>query len=129
MSNKTDAIMEIAMTEQETIKELNRLADLYHKRKKEFDKASRIRWILTFVGFTLVFLIIIFLFSQATMKDMLKADIRTIGTILLIACLFSGGHMYFNVAIFGWLFQKDIAEGRRLDDIEKRIRELEKTLK
>ena len=129
MSNKTDAIKVIAMTEQETIKELEYLADLYHERKKEFSKASRIRWLISFVGFGIVFSFVLIGIAGGDIEEIFSADIRNILIVLLAGMVMAGFHFLINVSVFGWLFQKDIAEGRRLDDIEKRIRELEKTLK
>ena len=40
----------------EKTEELIRLGKLFHQRQTEFKKASRLRWILTFVGFAVVFL-------------------------------------------------------------------------
>lgn len=114
------------MTEKETIKELERLANIYYERKQEFVKASRIRWLLSFAGFALVFF---FVLIKGDFKSLFSADIKSIIILLLVGVVMTGFHFFINVSVFGWLFQKDIAEGRRLDDIEKRIRELEKTLK
>ena len=116
------------MSEEETVKELNRLADLYYEREAEFAKASRTRWILTFVGFTLVVSYILIGITGG-IESLFSADIKNILIVLLAGAVITGFHFWVNISIFGWLFQKDIAEGRRLDDIEKRIRELEKTLK
>lgn len=111
------------MTEKETIKELERLSNLYHQRKQEFAKASRIRWLISFAGFVLVFC---FILIKGDIKTLFSADVKNILLMLLVAIVMTGFHFFINVSVFGWLFQKDIAEGRRLDDIEKRIRELEK---
>ena len=113
------------MTEQETIRELERLANLYHERKREFAKASRIRWILTFVGFLLVFC---FLFLKGDIRSLFDENIKDILLMFAGAIMLTGLYFLINVSVFGWLFQKSIAEGRRLDNIEKQIRELEKTL-
>lgn len=113
------------MTEKETIRELERLANIYFERKEEFVKASRIRWLLSFAGFALVFFIFLI---KGDLKSLFSADIRTVLIMLLVSIVMTGFHFFINFSVFGWLFQKDIAEGRRLDDIEKQIRELEKTL-
>ena len=114
------------MREQDTIKELERLAKLYHERKAEFAKASKTRWILAFIGFVLVFFVILI---RGDIKSLFSADIKTTLLVLIIAIVVTGFYFFVNISIFGWLYQKDIAAGRRLDDIEKRIIELEKTLK
>ena len=105
--------------------EIERLGRLYCERKAEFIKANRIRWLLTFVGFAVAFLVILCLFAQPDIEDILNADITAILTILFIACMFSAFHIFVNGSIFGWLFQKIIAQDRRLDEIMKQIRELE----
>lgn len=121
------------MNEKETIKELERLSNLYHERKAEFDKASRIRWILAFVGFVLVFFFILIKGdTKSLFKALFSADIEQIKNILLLllaGMVVTGFHFFINISVFGWLFQKDIAENRRLDSIEQQIRELEKHLK
>ena len=114
------------MSEQDTIKELERLSKLYYERKAEFDKASKTRWILAFIGFVLVFS---FVLIRGNIKSLFSADIKSLLMALLAVTVATGFYFFVNISIFGWLFQKDIAEGRRLDDIEKRISELEKTLK
>ena len=117
------------MTKQETIEELERLARIYYERQAEFAKASRIRWLLSFVGFVLVFFYLLIL---GDIKSLFRVrsfeEIKNILMMLLVCIMFTGFYYFINVSVFGWLFQKDIAEDRRLDDIEKRIRELEKTL-
>lgn len=114
------------MTEQETIKELKRLANLYHERKREFAKASRTRWILTFVGFLLVFC---FLFLKGDIRSLFDENIKDILLMLAGAIMLTGFYFFINISVFGWLFQKNIAEGRQLDNIEKQIRELEENIK
>lgn len=113
------------MTKQETIEELERLARIYYERQAEFAKASRIRWLLSFVGFVLVFFYLLIL---GDIKSLFSTSIKNILMMLLVCIVFTGFYYFINISVFGWLFKKDIAEGRRLDDIEKRIRELEKTL-
>jgi hypothetical protein len=118
------------MTEQETLKEFKRLANLYHVRKREFAKASRTRWILTFVGFVLLFVFILIkgdieYFFQIDSFD----DIKNTLAMIFVAIMFTGIYFFINVSVFGWLFQKNISEWRRLDNIEKEILELEKQLK
>ena len=115
-------------TKEETEKEICRLYKLYCERLDEFKKAQRARWILTFVGIAAVFILVVCLFSQPSLDDILNAGIGTIGTVLLVACMFSAFYIFVNISIFGWLIQKIIAEDRRLDDIKKRIYVLEKKL-
>lgn len=114
------------MLDPETTKaEINRLADIYYTRKDEFAKASRIRWVLSFIGFVLIFFLFLI---QGDVKSLFHADIRKILIILLISCVVTGFHFFVNISIFGWLFQRDIAEGRRLKNIEMQLEELAKDL-
>ena len=118
------------MTEQETLQEFNRLANLYHIRKREFEKASRTRWILTFIGFVLLFVFILIkgdieYFFQIDSVD----DIKNTLAMIFVAIMFAAFYFFINVSVFGWLFQKNISEWRRLDGIEKQILELENQLK
>lgn len=108
------------------VAELERLSKLYFKRKQEFAKASRIRWLISFIGFALVFFFIII---RGDLKSLFNESIWYILIMLLVGTVMTGFYFFINVSVFGWLFQKDIAESRRLDDIEKQIRELEKTLR
>lgn len=121
------------MNKKETISELERLSNLYHERKSEFSKASRIRWILVFIGFVLLFFYILIKGDiKSLLGSIFSADIEHIKNILLmllVGVAATGFHFLVNISVFGWLFQKDIAEGRRLDSIEQQIRELEKHLK
>lgn len=112
-----------------TKREIEQLARLYYERKAEFEKASRIRWVLTFVGFTLVVSYILISIVGGGIESLFSADIRNILIMLLAGAVITGFHFFINISIFGWLFQKDIAADRRLADIERKIRELEKTLK
>lgn len=114
------------MSEKQILEELERLANIYYKRQAEFKKASRSRWLISFVGFALV---IIFLLIKGDIDYLFSAGIKNILIMLLVGTVMTGFYFFINVSVFGWLFQKDIAEGRRLDDIEKQIRELEKTLR
>ena len=112
-----------------TKREIEQLARLYYERETEFKKASRIRWILAFVGFTLVVSYILISIVGGDIKSVFSADIRNILIMLLTGAVITGFHFFINISVFGWLFQKDIAEDRRLANIENRIRELEKELK
>ena len=114
------------MTEKQILEELERLTKIYYERKKEFAKAGRIRWLLSFVGFVLVFFYILI---QGDLKFLFTAGIKNILIMLLVGIVMTGFYFFVNVSVFGWLFQKDIAEGRRLVDIENEIIELEKTLR
>ncbi len=114
------------MTEQETLKEFKRLANLYHVRKREFAKASRIRWILTFVGFVILFFALLLKFD---ISSLFNTNIKDILMMLFASIMLTGIYFFINVSVFGWLFQKNISEWRRLDNIEKEILELEKQLK
>ena len=114
------------MTEQDTIKELKRLANLHHERKKEFAKASKIRWLLTFAAFVFLFFALLIKFDISTLFN---TNIKDLLLILIATIMLTGLYFFINVSIFGWLFQKDIAEWRRLDNIEEQIKELEKNLK
>ena len=107
--------------------ESERLARLYFERKKEFTKASRTRWLLAFAGFALVFCIILIALNGGDIGSLFSADLASILMILLAGTVLTGFYFFVNVSIFGWLFQKDIAEGRRLDNIEQQIREIEKS--
>lgn len=120
------------MTNKEIAEELERLTNIYYERKQEYQKASRNRMLLTFVGFAVAFIVVVLLLSQPTMEDILSLgwdSLGMIGAVLLLACMFSGFHMFVNLSIFDWLILKDITENRHLIEIEKEIIELEKTLK
>jgi hypothetical protein len=114
------------MAEKQILEELERLTKIYYERKKEFAKAGRIRWLISFIGFALVFC---FILIQGNLKFLFTAGIKNILIILLVGTVMTGFYFFVNVSVFGWLFQKDIAEGRRLVDIENEIIELEKTLR
>ena len=107
------------------ITEINKLYHLLDLRKTEFKKASRIRWILAFVGFVLVFC---FVLIKGDIKSLFEADVIGIFWMLVVAAMLTGFYFFVNVSIFGWLFQKDIADKRRLDNIQQQINELEKNL-
>lgn len=116
------------LDKESTKSEIDSLARLYCEKRYKFEKDSKIRWILTFCAFALVFSYIFIVISVGDIKSLFSEDIMDILAILLAGILITGFHFFINVSVFGWLFQKDIAEGRRLDDIVKQIRDLEKTL-
>ena len=112
-----------------TKREIDRLGRLYCDKRYVFEKESRTRWILTFCGFTLVnFIIVMLVVGNLSIADVLETSLKEIGLSLLLALVITGIHFFINVSIFGWLFQKDISGGRQVDDVVRKIRELEKTI-
>ena len=112
-----------------TKREIDRLARLYCDKRYAFERKSKARWILTFCGFALIiFIITMIVMGISSIEDVLGASLKEIGLALLLAIVLTGIHFFINVSIFGWLFQKDIAGGRQVDDVVRKIRELEKTI-
>lgn len=107
------------------ITELNKLYHLFEIRKKEFAKAKRTRWLMCFAGFVLVFC---FALIKGDIKYLFSADMSKIIGLLIAGIVMTGFHFFVNVSIFGWLFQKDIAADRRLDELKTRISVIESLL-
>lgn len=102
-------------------KELERLRRLYYERKNEFVKANRIRWILTLVCFAICnFIVLLFLFTRKG-----RADLSAIIEMIISSIVLALFHVFVNASVFGALFQKIIAQDRRLDDIMNQIKALE----
>lgn len=95
-------------------KEISRLQQLYHQRKKEFDTAARNRYLLIWFGFAAVFL---FVYSCLSSDDNLIMRI-------IICLILSGIHCFINGGIYLWLYSKNAEESDRLASIEKSINEL-----
>lgn len=98
--------------------EISHLSQMYNEKLCSFKRNGKIRWILTFCGFTLVYFGIL----------MLGLDDPSIGLTLILAAIFTAIHFLINVSIFGWLIQKKIATERELDQMKKKIEQLAKSL-
>lgn len=107
------------------ITELNKLYHLFEIRKKEFAKAKRTRWLMCFAGFVLVFC---FALIKGDIKYLFSADMSKIIGLLITGIVMTGFYFFVTISIFGWILQKDIADGRRLESIREKIIELEDTL-
>ncbi|MBQ3529568.1 MAG: hypothetical protein IJA47_03640 [Oscillospiraceae bacterium] len=97
-----------------TQKEISRLKQLYHLRKKEFDTAARNRYLLPWLGFAGVFF---FIYSCLSSDDNLIMRI-------IICLILSGIYCFVNGSVFMWLYSKNSEESERLASIEKSINEL-----
>ena len=111
-----DVIRELQ--KQVKMQELSRLSQMYNEKLCQFKRNSRIRWIITFCGFSLAYFGILLL---------VLGDVN-IGATLLLAVIFTAIHFLINVSIFGWLIKKRIAEEKQLDPIIKKVDELEQSL-
>lgn len=111
-------------------KELNRLCRLLYEREKEFEKAKHKRIILTIVGFSIFYFVVQMMFSGHTdivamLKAVMSADLSELFAMVVVPIIFACVHFVINASVFGALFQKNIAESRRLEAIEEQIKELE----
>ena len=110
--------------------ELGKLKTIYCEKMRKERKANRIRWSLTFCGFSIFNFIGIMLYmGNFNIEDVLLTSLKDTCTALLLAVVLAGIYFLVNVSIFGWLIQKSIAADRELEPILKRIRELEKKTK
>lgn len=121
MSIKPDSITKgIKMLDKELKQqELNRLHRLLCEREKEFKKAKSQRITITALGFTVFYFWVLFNTGDHTWSN--------IAEDFVVAIVFAGFHVFINGSVFGWLFQKSIAEDRRLDAIMKQIRDVEES--
>ena len=106
------------LQKQVKMQELSRLSQLYNEKLCRLKRHNRIRWILTFCAYALVFFGILLL---------ALGDVN-IGATLLLAVVLTAIHFLINVSIFGWIIQKMIAADRQLEPIFKRVQELEQSL-
>lgn len=111
-----DVIRELQ--KQMKMQELSHLSQMYNEKLCKLKRNSRIRWILTFCGFTLACFGILLL---------VLGDVN-IGATLLLAVIFTAIHFLINVPLFGWLIKKRIADEEQLKPILKKVQELEKIL-
>lgn len=97
--------------------EIYHLSQTYHDKLSKFKRNSRIRWILTFCGFALIYFgVLVNVFPDAE-----------VGLVGLLAVIFTAIHFLINVSIFGWLIQRKIAADRELEQIRQRLNKLEKS--
>lgn len=109
-----DVIRELQ--KQVKMQELSRLSQMYHDKLSKFKRSNRIRWVLTFCGFSIVYFgILVNVFQDAE-----------VGMVGLLAIIFTAIHFLINVSIFGWLIQRKIAADRELEQIKQRLNKLEK---
>ena len=98
--------------------ELKRLYRLLYQKDKEFEKAKLKRTLLTILGFSLFYFIVICQTGKPVGFDILK--------VIVIAIVLGGFHFFINACIFAPLCQKGREEGEFLDSIRKRISDLER---
>ena len=96
--------------------EINRLHKLLCEREKEFNRAKTRRLIITAAGFATFYFLVLFNIGDHAWLN--------IAEDFVVAVVFAVFHVFINGSIFGWLFQKSIAEDRRLEAIIKQIQEL-----
>lgn len=96
----------------------NELYRIFHKREKQVETAKNKRAIITIGAFTLVYFLIFCLDKKPTGLDV----IGDIISAFFIASL----HFGINATIFQQLFSRSEAERKELEEIKKRISELEK---
>lgn len=98
--------------------ELNRLHQLYLKRDREFERAQIQRLIITILGFSIFYFLLLWhIADTSTLKNVLW--------ILFISVAIACFHVFINASIFGALSQKSMAENRRLEAIKTEISKLE----
>jgi hypothetical protein len=105
------------MTLGEKEKERNRLTRLYWERDKEFESAKGKRTILTIIGFTIAYFLILYAVEKPSGFDIVLA--------FIVALVMAGFHFFINSFIFMYLFQKGHRETECLEAIKKKIIELE----
>ena len=96
----------------------NELWRLYCERDKEFEKAKGRRTLITIIGFSIFYLIVLYLFGKPT-------DIEDFGGMLIAALVFGGLHFWINATIFVYLCNKGRDESEVLNQIKKRMDEAE----
>lgn len=97
----------------------NELLKLYYQKDKEFEAAKGKRTILTILLFAVVYFVVMYALTK-------PADWKGVCGNLLASIFIAGIHFWFNSIIFLTLFNKSDAETKTLQDIKKRISELEK---
>jgi hypothetical protein len=98
--------------------ELKRLYILLYKKDQEFEKAKLKRTLLTILGFSLFYFIVICQIGKPVGFNILLA--------IVSAIVLGGFHFFVNACIFVPLCQKGREESETLDRIRKRISELER---
>ena len=90
---------------------------LLYEREKQFESNKLKRSIKTIIAFTLIYFIIFYLAERPTGLEIIAT--------LLVAAIVSGIHFLVNATIFGTLSMIGASEQKILDDIRKKISELE----
>jgi hypothetical protein len=100
--------------------EIDRLYRFYYEKDKEFESAKMKRFVLAILGFSFVYLYILYILWEPSGWDVLYT--------IVLSIVFSGLHCFINSAIFGALAYKGRDEGDTLRHIKERIANLEKEL-
>ena len=98
--------------------ELKRLYRLLYQKDQEFEKAKLKRTLLTILGFSLFYFVILYSIGNNTLKDIIME--------IVISVVLGGFHFFINLCIFAPLCQKGREETSFLDSLRKRISELER---
>lgn len=96
----------------------NELWKLYYERDKEFEKAKGKRALVTVIGFSIFYLVVLYSFLKPT-------DLKGIGATLIVAIVLGFLHFLVNLTIFAYLCNKGRDESEVLKQIKKRIDEAE----
>ena len=100
--------------------EIDRLYRFYYEKDKEFESAKMKRFVLTILGFSFVYLYILYNLWEPSGWNILYT--------IVLSIVFSGIHCLINAVVFGTLAYKGKVEGDTLRHIKERIANLEKEL-
>ena len=96
----------------------NELWKLYNEKDKEFEKAKGKRTLVTILGFTIFYFIVLCWIEKPT-------SIAGIGAYLIVAVVSGGIHFWINALVFSYLCNKGRDESEVLKQIKKEMDEAE----
>lgn len=105
------------LNEKEKNEERNRLYRLLYERDKEFEAAKLKRMIITIIGFAIFYFYVLYALEKPAGTDVIIC--------LMLSIFFAGVHFFVNALIFGALAQKGREESEILENIRRKISNLD----
>lgn len=103
----------------------NQLYSLIHQKEKEYEYAPLKRFVLTVLGYGVVFCAFLLMVRSDDITIFSLDGLLEIGGAYLAGVFIAGIFVTFSAPIFNWLYEKTAREKRILEDLKKQLNEMD----
>ena len=103
----------------------NELYRLIYRKEKEYDRAKLTRFILTVLGYGVVFCAALLMLHSDGITISTLDGLLEIGSALLGGVFIAGFFVTFSTPVFHWLYESSAREKRILEDLKKQLDEMD----